>query len=69
MTTQKFELIYSSPEEKTALEAAKNNPLIQRIRRQFRADGRGDMPLAGPLENIRAFFIRLGSRGRRPERN
>ena len=57
MAIQKFELTYSSPEEEAALKAAKNDPFIQMIRCQFRA--RGEMPLAWPFEDIRAFLIRL----------
>ncbi len=65
MTTQTFRMTYASPEEEAALTVARNDPFVQGVRRQFRANGRGDTPLAWPLEKIRALFIRLASRPKR----
>lgn len=65
MTIQSFELTYGSPEEEAALTAARNDPFIQEIRRRIRTDGKGESPLPGPLENIRAFFVRLGEAGKK----
>jgi hypothetical protein len=62
MAVQTFTLTSSSPEEEAALAAARNDPLIQGIRSRIRNDGKGESPLPGPLEGIRAFFIRLGKK-------